>query len=160
MSTRVRWGQGPRPKTSVAMRALGAVSLKKFGRLRLGQKTSLSAELLAALALGGALLAPGIASAAGLVEQAIMHMREADRGIDRGLQHLDAVDHEVDYALTQEAKADAELTQAGVKDGRLDAAVDELHEAENATDAARTRLHNAENLIDEAIQQAQSEAGS
>src|SRR5437899_2737329 len=37
---------GPRPKTSVVIRALGADCWKKFGRLRLAAKTGLSAELL------------------------------------------------------------------------------------------------------------------
>src|SRR5437870_1001590 len=37
---------GPRPKTSVVIRALGADCWKKFGRLRLAPKTGLSAELL------------------------------------------------------------------------------------------------------------------
>ena len=48
---------GPRPKTSVVIRALGADCWKKFGRLRLAAKTGLSAELLAAILLWLTLLA-------------------------------------------------------------------------------------------------------
>lgn len=50
------------------------------------------------------LLAPGLASAAGLAEQAIVHMREAEGGIDRALKHLDGVDHEVDLRSLRSAR--------------------------------------------------------
>jgi hypothetical protein len=42
---------GPRPRTDLAIRALGKVCWTKFGRLRLGAKRGLSAELLGRVAL-------------------------------------------------------------------------------------------------------------
>jgi hypothetical protein len=141
-----------------------------YHQLRLG---------LAALAVGGALLAPSAALAAGTTTgareghhakpavRALHDVRRADRLLDRLVNHPDQLKHPdkaVDRVLTLERRADRLLDEVGVKDPRLDAARDELREAERAIDnkhpeVAEQRLKNAERLLDEAIKQLGQEVG-
>src|SRR5438552_3422186 len=106
---------------------------------------------IAALAMTGALAAPGVAFAAqqgGIVERAIHAMQAADQRLDRAQKQLARVDGEAEHAREFEAEADKLLGEAGVKDQRLDQARDELAEAEKSADAARQRMQHAGALID------------
>ncbi len=123
---------------------------------------------IAALAIGGALLAPTAALAADndqqptLLQRALHDERRADLAIAWGEQHPGRVDAADDRALVWERRADAILGAVGVADPRLDAGRQELRQAEQALDTghgfiARVDERAAEALLDGAIRQTRND---
>src|SRR5437868_2729364 len=89
-----------------------------------------------AVVLGGAVLAPGAALAAGNdghpsdLQRALRDERRADRAITWGEHHPTRLDQADERALAWERRADRQIEDAGVPDPRLDAGRAELRAAE------------------------------